>query len=633
MKKIIAFLLVLALAAGCCLALGEGLENKYERLRVGTTTAFNGNFFSDAIGNNVSDQDVRKLIHSYHLVSWNSDEGSYKLNPQALTSLVYVDEANSKVTLVLRRDLKYNNGTPITVRDYAFTFLLETSRQLLEAAGTRKDGGQITGWKEYDEGTASAVSGIRLTGDYQMTITLAPEYRPYFYELKALDLFPLPAEEILPGVQVKDDGQGIYLSGSFGAQALQQALLDPETGYASHPSVSSGPYKLEEFDGTQVRLTMNEYYNGNADGSKPMIPEIQVRYVEADKLISDLARGNIDLAVRCARLSQTTAGRELAAGGDFSQFAYSRNGLAYISFCGEKGPTADVKVRQAIAMCLDKETLQDEYLGAFGTPVKGYYGIGQWMFQVANGTLKPGYEEEGMEGFDWDALNLDGLTEYTLDPEAAQKLLAEAGWNLNETGGAYTEGIRYRQGEQGLEPLKLKLIYPDQNEAGPLLEELLVPYLAEAGAELELVSVPMPELLTQFYGLQERDCDMIMLGTNFGDIFDPSPEYDAEGKSRLNGITDPQLAELSYEMRRTEPGNATGYVEKWIRYLEYRTEIAPEVPLYSNAYMDFSISALREYHPNNYSSWAEALLYSYLSDFEETEEETEELEEGEEIFD
>lgn len=635
MKRILAVILMLALLAGCCAAAGEEAESKYERLTVGLTTAFNGNFLADAIGSNVSDQDIRKLIHSYGLVHWDSDQGLYRMNPQVISDAF--DEGNDNTyRFVITRDLKYSDGTPITAKDYAFTFLLLTSRQLLEAAGSRDDGSRIVGWKEYDEGTAGTVAGFRIIGDYQISITIAPEYVPYFYEMKVLDLFPLPIHQIIPGCEVKDDGNGIYLSANFGASLLARNLLDPETGYASHPTVSCGPYTLQEYDGTMVRMTLNPEYKGDANGEKPEIPEIVARFVGADELIADLAYGEIDLAVRCARTAQVQDGTALTGGGNYSRMVYSRNGLSFISFCGEKGPTADVRVRRALSMCLDKELLTGGYLGNLGIEVKGYYGIGQWMFLVTQGTLKPTRTDENGEEIeeevDWESMNLDGLQEYPLDPEQAKKLLAEAGWTLDAEGGAWSEGLRYRRDGGQLVPLRLKLIYPDENEAGPMLEEVFAPYLREAGAEIELVPVPMPELLQEYYGQKERDCDMILLGTNFSNVFDPSGVYDENGKDRLNGITAPELAQMAADMRRTEPGEAVEYVRKWIRFQEYRTQVVPEIPLYSNAYMDFFISALRDYAPGNYSSWAEAVQYAVLSDYM-PEADEEELGDDEFLFD
>ena len=634
MKKLISLILTLALLAGCCMAAAEEAvtEKKYDSLTVGVTTAFSGNFLADAMGSNISDQDIRKMIHGYHLVKWDGESGIFRQNEQVITSGVVSEDGRTYV-YTLADDLTYNDGTPITARDYAFSFMLLTSRQLLEATGLREDGSRVEGWKAYDEGLAAAVAGLRIIGDYQIAITISPEFTPYFYEMKALDYYPLPAKVIAPGCEVRDDGNGVYLSGNFSAQTLQENLLDPNAGYASHPSVTSGPYTLISYDGKKVELTLNSAYKGETDGSRPYLENIIVRYAPSRDIMANLIVGDVGLAVRCARVEMITTGMALASSDAYALKSYSRNGLSFISFCGEKGPTADVNVRKALAMCLDKEKLVSDYLGNLGTPVKGYYGIGQWMFPMTRGNIPDSWREEAGENATWDDINLDGVTEYTLNVEEAKRLLDAAGWNLNAEGGAYTEGLRYKAENGELKPLELHLVYPNDNLAGPMLDEVFAPYLREAGAEIDFTALSMPTLLQMYYRQTERDCDMILLGTNFQDVFDPSVNYDANGTDRLNGITDPQLAELAREMRRTEPGNGAEYVRRWIRFLEYRTQVVPEIPLYSNAYMDFAVSALREYTPGIYSSWSEALMKSYLSDFVEEEEEAIEVGDDEAVFD
>lgn len=633
MKKWIAFLLAFILAAGCCMAAAgeEAAAKKYEKLTVGVTTAFSGNFLADAMGSNISDQDIRKLIHSYHLVTWDGENGVYVPNEQVVTSQVLTNDDQSTYFFSIAHDLKYSDGTPITAKDYAFSFLLLTSRQLKDAAGLREEGSRVQGWDDYDLGKARTVSGFRVIGDDQISITISPEYTPFFYEMKAMDLYPLPIHVLAPGCEVRDEGDGIYLSGNFSAELLRETILNKDTGYASHPSVTSGPYIITEYDGKTVWLTQNPLYKGDNEGNKPYISDIVVRYVPSRDLMASLIVGDLDLTTRSIRTEQIRTGMALASGEDFALKSYSRNGLAFISFCGEKGPTADANVRKALAMCLDKETLVEKYTGNMGTPVTGYYGIGQWMFPMTRGMIPVAWQEEAGEDANWDNLNLDGLTDYSLDTETAARLLEEAGWDLNEVGDPYTGGLRYKMENGELIPLRLTLVYPSENTAGPMLEELFTPYLNEAGAEIEYSAVDMPALLEMYYGQRPRDCDMIMLGTNFQDVFDPSVYYDENGTDRLNGITDPHLAELARELRRTAPGDGPEYIRRWIRYLEYRSEVLPEIPLYGNAYMDFHTSALREYAPSAHSSWSEAVLKAYLSDFVPTDED-ETLEDGEEVF-
>ena len=623
MKKIAALMLAFVLLLGVVSAHAADGADKYSRLTVGITNPFSGNFLDDALGSNISDQDVRNLIHGYNLVEWNAEEGKYEFDAAVVTGGAS-SEASRTYTFSLTDSLTYNDGTSITARDYAFTLLLLGSAELREATGARGDISRIQGGKDYQEGKAKTLAGFRLIGDNQFSITIDPAYSPYFYELKILDISPLPISVIAPGCMVKDDGNGVYISGSFSAEQLKKTLLDPETGYISHPAVTSGPYQLTAYDGVSVTLKLNEAFVGDKEGQKPTIPQIVIKVTSPEFVIGDLNAGDLDLVVRCVREDQIRSGMTLI-GADFAMESYMRAGLSFISFCAEAGPTADVRVRRALAMCMDKEQLTRSYNGGFGTAVNGYYGIGQWMFRMANGAILQAEDDES----DWSDLKISRLAGYPLDIEGAGKLLDEAGWNLNEKGDAYSAeagGVRYRKEGDQLVPLKLKLIYPEENGAGALLQETFIDNLAQAGVELKIEKLPWEELLIRYYRQKDPECDMILLGTNFADVFDPSGEYDENGTSIRNGITDPKLSELSVTLRSTEPGNAAEYCRRWLAYLEERSDVAAEIPLYSDAYVDFHITALQNYKPAPTGSWTIAVQSAFLSDVEAEEETEEDLE-------
>lgn len=628
MKKIAALLLACVLLLGFTTA-NAAKGGKYDKLTVGITTPFDGNFLDDTLGSNISDQDVRGLIHGYSLVKWDADQGKFELDQTIVTGGASSEDTMTYI-FSLADDLTYNDGTPITARDYAFTLLLLGSTELKEVTGARTNISRIKGGKEYQDGSTQMLAGFRVQGDYQFSVTIDAAYAPYFYELKILDISPLPISVIAPGCTVKDDGSGVYISGTFDAEVLRKTLLDPESGYVTYPKVTSGPYQLESYDGSSVLLKLNEAYIGDEEGNKPSIPQIEIRVVKPEFLIGDLNAGELDLVVRCVREDQIRSGMTLI-GADFAMKSYMRAGLSFISFCAEKGPTADLNVRKALAMCLDKEQLTRQYSGGFGTPVNGYYGIGQWMFRMANGAI---LQEEDDES-DWSDLKISRIEGYPLNVEEAGKLLDEAGWNLNEKGDAYDAaagGIRYRKEGDQLVPLKLKMVCPEENGAVPLLQETFIDNLAKAGVALETEKLVWEELLTKYYMQEERDCDMILIGTNFADVFDPSGEYDENGTSVRNGITDPKLAELCVTMRSTEPGDAAEYCRRWLAYLEERNAVAAEIPIYSDAYVDFHTSALQDYNPAPTGLWTIAVQSAFLSDYvaeEEPAENTEEAGEGE----
>ena len=280
-------------------------------------------------------------------------------------------------------------------------------------------------------------------------------------------------------------------------------------------------------------------------------------------------------------------------------------------------------VRQAIASCLDKDALVTDYVGNYGMRTDGYYGLGQWMAQIVNGTMAAPSEEPLTEEQQvaWDALSLDNMKVWNLDVEAAATLLAEDGWTLNREGEAFdpeTDDVRCKEIDGAMVPLELTAIYPEGNAIGELLQTALVDHLAQAGVLLTVEPVAMNELLQIYYRQAERDCDMIYLATNFNTVFDPSSTFDPsdayQGVNNRTAIADEELYQLAVDMRRTEPENTLEYCQKWVAFQERFAEVLPAIPIYSNVYFDFYTDTLHDYNVSAQLTWAQAIVGAYLGD-------------------
>jgi hypothetical protein len=70
-------------------------------------------------------------------------------------------------------------------------------------------------------------------------------------------------------------------------------------------------------------------------------------------------------------------------------------------------------------------------------------------------------------------------------------------------------------------------------------------------------------------------------------------------------------------MVRTEPEDTEGFVRKWTVMQEKITETLALLPVYSNLYFDFHTRELHQYDVTRGASWAEAVVYSCMSDMEE----------------
>ena len=626
----------------------EAAEDKparpLDRLIVGNPTQMRGEFFTELWGNATSDIDVRMLLHGDNLVFWDGNMAMFALNPSVVTEAVTEDDENGnrQYTLTLADDLYYSDGSRITAWDYAFSILFEIAPELTGAGGTPVRREHLLGYDAYLNGDAAYLAGVHVADDQTLVITVRGEYLPFFYEYGMLYYTPYPIGEIAPGVAVRDDGDGVYLANAdegatepvFTSDLIKQTVLDPEAGYMSHPQVVSGPYKLVSWDGTTAEFEINTYFKGDPRGNVPTIPKLIFTLADNNDMIDKLQSGEFDLLNKVTKADAITAGIALIGDGDFRFANYLRTGLSYISFCCEKPAVASQAVRQAIAWCMDRDQMTQAYTETYGQRVDGYYGLGQWMYGAATGTVAPPFEEpeEGdtlaKAEYDaaveaWEALNLDGLTVYTLDVEKAKELLENDGWKLND------QGIREKEIDGQKVALDLKMIYPEGNAIQAAFETYLLPNLEEAGIRLTLEPVPMSDLLSRYYKQgEDRDMDMIYLATNFDVVFDPSVQFIVDSNGEPNwsytNHQDDELYDLAVSLRETEPNNALDYMNKWISFQERFNTVLPMLPIYSNTYFDFFISELQNYNVAESVTWTQAIVPSFLAENVEEEEEIEE---------
>ena len=442
-----------------------------EELIVGHPTVTKGDFFTELFGNDTADIDVRALIHGYNLVNWDQNQGVYVMDPSVVVDYLagWDDLGNKTYTILLADDLYYSDGTPITAWDYAFSILLMMSPEVEEIGGKIYRAEHLLGYDDYintrkkilkgealdfrntDDADTFCLGGVHVISDRQLQITLDHEFLPYFFELGLLMTVPYPISVIAPGCKVYDDGSGIYIGNaedtgryedhfehtSFTPELLEKTILDPETGYNSHPSVVSGPYKMiswdpqtgeghyeinEQFKGAWMHnnlpgpnysgpvtyiQVLDEEGNPKKDSSgteiwlvKPTIRKICFKVADNDTLIQQLADGELHLVNKVTYGPTISEGMKMdgiAAEAGIQYQNYPRIGLSFLTFTYDWPTVHDKEVRQAIAWCMDRDLLASEYCGytntfgdtqtriSFGTVVNGYYGIEQWEYLLLTG--------------------------------------------------------------------------------------------------------------------------------------------------------------------------------------------------------------------------------------------------------
>ena len=628
MKRLSALLLAIVLLTALSPVMAEG-----NTLRVGNPTPMRGEFFTELWGNATSDIDVRMLLHGCNLVYWDGSVNRFTFDRSVLSSSnASLDAAGNKVfTLKLKNDLYYSDGTRITARDYAFSLLLQMSPVITELGGTPQHRDYLVGGESYLTGVSQVLTGVRVPDENTLVVIIRSEYLPFFYEVGLLQCNPYPMHVIAPGVALRDDGDGVYLANAddseepvFTAELLRQTILDPETGYMSHPAAVSGPYMLTGWDGQTATFTVNPYYKGNIHGKKPAIQNLVYTLAENETMLEKLRSGEFDLLNKVMRTDVVEEGLRMTYnGGAYTSTRYPRSGLSLISFSCEKPALAGEKVRQAIAWCMDREQIVKDYTGGYGERVNGYYGIGQWMYLVVTGRIEAPVEPpedstdtEAQEKYvkllaEYKKLNLTGLTKYEVDIGRAQMLLNQDGWTLNE------DGVRQKEIDGQVVTLDLVLAYPEGNRIAESFQTSLIPNLEKAGIRLTLKPMPMADLLTAFYKQGEREEDMLYLANNFDLLFDPAVNFilneEGEPNWSYTNLDDRTLYELAVDMRNTNPHDTLSYLKKWVAFQERFNQLLPMIPIYSNYYFDFYTRALSNYGVARHPTWSEAIIPAVLS--------------------
>lgn len=636
MKRSIA-LLLLALLAAASLTLGAAAQQTaydYDQLTVAGVTPTTGSFFSSLWGNVTSDYDVRLLLHGYNLVEWQSGAGKFQTDNTVVSGMIVTQDAKGDrtYTIALYNDLYYSDGTRITAADYAFSMLLTMSPEMAAIGGNVKRPEYIVGYRDYISGAVPYLAGMRILADDQFSITVSADYLPFFYELGLLDCTPYPIHVIAPGVRVADDGKGVYLTNIeagdpvFSADLLRQTILDPQNGYLTHPTVTSGPYRLVSYDGNRAEFELNDRYKGDSHGFKPNIRHLTYVTLPVEEMVPAFREGRVGLLNKVTNADAILEGlTAVSANSDLTVTRYPRTGLSFISFNTERQIVNEPEVRQAVAYALDRDAFVESVVRGYGVRSDGYYGIGQWMYQMLSGeTPFPAGNGPDAERqlADWNKLSLDRIKVYKYEPETAANLLGGAGWNLNENGGVYLaaeDQLRWKQINGSLVPLKLSLAYPQGSSAAGVLRAA-AEGMKDAGIELTVTELPLADLLAQYYGTAERTYDMFFLASNFDALFDPSADFVVNDAGRhvwkQNGIADEELYRHAVAMRKTEAGDLLTYCRHWLDFQERFAEVLPMIPLYTNAYFDFYPRVLHGYDISSNIAWSQAVIPAYLSDVE-----------------
>lgn len=582
------------------------------QITIGQSTEMTGEWGSSYFQNNAADKAIRDLIYGYATVEYDKD-GQFHLNETVVENHEETENEDGSKThkFIIKEDLTYDDGTPITAKDYVASIMFWSSSVIGDMGGGNTAGQDFVGWNEFATGESKIFPGVNLLGDYEFAFTFDPSKVPYFYELAMASAGPLKLDFWTDEtVDILDDGEGCYFTDNFTVENFEDRINEARREV---PRPSTGPYYLKSYDeATKTAVVeVNESFKGNFEGVKPRIKTIIQKKVTDQTSLDELAVGSIDILPKLASGVDINGAFNLHDQGGYSFSEYPRAGYGNIRFSCDFGPTADKEVRQALAHLLDRNEFAKSFTGGFGTVVHGPYGEGSWFYQETKSELE------------------SQINQYPYDLEKAKQLLDEAGWNLDANGGAYESGLRHKKDADGnIVPLVIEWASTENNEVSDLLVIKLQenPDLEEAGIKINQTAMAFGELLNYMY----RDATqgdkygvpsyhMFNLASNFPVVYDRKNDVTTDDSMikrgyNVNRLKDKDLEQAALDMVYINPGDTETFKEKFVEFIVRWNDLLPDLPLYSNQYHDFYNEKLKDYEPTAFYDVTMALIYAYVEE-------------------
>lgn len=475
-KKLIALLLLAALVVGCaltgCKNDGDGQITttapeavvreiqKGTRVILGSTTELSGDFRWPGFGGSsagASDQDITKLTVGYGTMEIDQS-GAYQWNKTAVKSHNETenDDGTYTIDIVINEGLKFSDGSAITAKNYVASILSFSSPVSVAAGHSGMSGQAFVGYSEFraytgadaPEEAKKEFSGVRLLGEYEFSLTVSSDYYPYYfaYTYGAVDPDFL-ALVLGEGVDVKDDGNGCYLTDNFYAmtEGEDATYVKAEEIKANRYDTTkypySGPYTISKWDegNSEATLLANPEFQGNFEGVKPTIETIVYRLLVQETQLDQLKKGEVDVLSAITGGNDTKAALAVVDGTNFSEVHYQRAGYGKIEFECDFGPTMFASVRQAVTYALNRTEFCQTFTGGYGVVVDGPYSPDFAMWKAVK-----------------DDIN---LIDYSYSVANAEKALVEGGWIYN------SKGEDFVPGQTGVDAVRYKKLTAEEAEA------------------------------------------------------------------------------------------------------------------------------------------------------------------------
>ena len=369
-----------------------------------------------------------------------------------------VSDDGLTISFDLRQDLTFSDGAPLTSADVLFTLDLIRNPEI--------NAPQLAPYYE-------PLDGVVAEGPHRVVFTLNT---PYFLSL-----------EITAGMDILP-------------KHFYEKFTPDEFNASTGLLMGSGPYRLavnpEDWrpGAGQIELVRNDNYWG----LRPTFDRLRWQEITEEAAIEvSMRNGDIDrLGVRSDQYLRLKDDAGLNAKADLYEYNSVAAGYRYIGWNqrkdGKPTPFADVRVRRAMTMLLNREEMCAQLMAGLATVATGPFN-----------PLSPQYDP--------------GVEPIAYDPEGAKALLAEAGFRDGDGDGVLED--------PNGEPFRFSLIYPSGINSYQQMAQYLRDAYARAGVVMDLDPT---EFNTMLGRIDERNFEAITLGWSSGVESDPKQIFHSD---------------------------------------------------------------------------------------------------------
>jgi len=388
-----------------------------------------------------------------------------------------VDDTHMDVTIKLKSGLKWSDGQPLTTKDLSFTInaicdpatgaASQTGYSSLASVEDKNDTTEVWHFGPDPTGKRCGLSSPLTTGIYASFIS-------------AMGFTPVP-QHVLTSV-----GHADWATNSY---------------FVTNPTATSGPYMVQNFTpgpAAQVVMVPNPNYADGRSGAQffahaPYLDKLIYKiYGDKPSQIAGLKSGDSDLgldliAKDLPALQGISGYTTVAATGLLDEFltlnvGNRQDGKPTI-FSGDKS------LRQAVALAIDKDTINTALVGGIGKPMNGPFVS----------ALSPYYDTS--------------IPKWSRDVAKANQLLDSDGWTKAADGTRSKNGVK----------LAWVISTTSGNSQRAAEEEQLIKNWAEIGATVTVKNWPAGQFFNDFKGggiLATGNYDMGMYANNWA----PDPD-------------------------------------------------------------------------------------------------------------